>query len=95
MVLNLRLFQHPAMYPQRRQDITQKNVATLFESKDFQDTVAHRLSEAVQIPTITYDSMGSVGEDPRWKVFFQLSDYLKRTFPKVYARFCTVRPGLL
>ena len=83
------------MYPQRRQDITQRNVATLFESKDFQDSVARRLSEAVQIPTITYDSMGSVGEDPRWKVFFQLSDYLKRTFPKVYARFCTVRPGLL
>ncbi|KAK5198562.1 Gly-Xaa carboxypeptidase [Exophiala xenobiotica] len=84
MVMNRRLLQVPPMYPRTRQDITQKNVTTLFESKDFQDSVARRLSEAVQIPTITYDSMGSVGIDPRWEVFFKFSDYLKKTFPQVY-----------
>jgi Gly-Xaa carboxypeptidase len=83
------------MYPLTRQDITQENVTTLFESKDFQDSVARRLSEAVQIPTITYDSMGSVGKDPRWEVFFKFSDYLKKTFPQVYAPFSILRAHLL
>ncbi|KAK6382227.1 Gly-Xaa carboxypeptidase [Exophiala oligosperma] len=84
MVLKRRSLQPPVMHPRRRQDITQHNVGTLFNSKDFQNEVAHRLSGAVQIPTIAYDGMDPVGEDPRWDIFYQFSDYLERTFPKVY-----------
>lgn len=86
MVLNRRFNQPPAsMRPKRRQDITQNNVYTLFQSPDFQDTIARRLAGAVQIPTCTYDNMGSVGEDPRWEIFYEFSDYIKKTFPRVWA----------
>ncbi|KIW15751.1 hypothetical protein PV08_05801 [Exophiala spinifera] len=84
MVLNRHSFQPPVMHPRRRQDITNSNVFTLFNSKHFQDEVAHRLAGAVRIPTIAYDGMDLVGHDPRWNIFFQFSDFLKRTFPRVY-----------
>ncbi|OAP58229.1 hypothetical protein AYL99_07319 [Fonsecaea erecta] len=72
------------MHPRRRQDVTHKNVNQLFRTRSFQDAVAARLAESVKIPTITYDGMGHVKEDPRWEVFSQFSDYLKKAFPKVY-----------
>ncbi|KIY00384.1 uncharacterized protein Z520_04069 [Fonsecaea multimorphosa CBS 102226] len=84
MVLNRILHQPPVMHPRRRQDITHKNVNQLFRTQSFQDDVATRLAESVRIPTITYDGMGHVGEDPRWEVFFQFSHYLKKAFPRVY-----------
>ncbi|KIW96234.1 uncharacterized protein Z519_03302 [Cladophialophora bantiana CBS 173.52] len=84
MVLNRILYQPPVMHPRRRQDVTHKNVHQLFQARDFQDSVAARLADSVKIPTVTYDGMGHVGEDPRWEVFFQFSDYLKKAFPRVY-----------
>ena len=84
MVLNRRYYQSPVMQPEKRQDITRENVEKLFVSKDFQDTLARRLGGAVQIPAIAYDDMGLVGEDPRWEVFYQFSDYLEKTFPRMY-----------
>lgn len=71
------------MHPSQRQDITQRNVEGIFQSKAFQDTVAQRLAGGVRIPTVVYDSMGHVGTDPRWEVFSQFSEYLKETFPRV------------
>ncbi|KIW78846.1 hypothetical protein Z517_08685 [Fonsecaea pedrosoi CBS 271.37] len=84
MVLKRFLHQPPVMHPQRRQDITHKNVQQLFHTQSFQDAVATRLAESVRIPTVTYDGMGHVGEDPRWEIFFQFSTYLKEAFPRVY-----------
>ncbi|KUJ12530.1 Gly-Xaa carboxypeptidase [Mollisia scopiformis] len=71
-------------HPTKRQDITKRNVLERFESAAFRDLIAERLSIAVKIPTVTYDEMGRVGEDPRWDVFYEFSKYLKKTFPKVY-----------
>ncbi|KIV81012.1 hypothetical protein PV11_08466 [Exophiala sideris] len=84
MVLNRWYYQIPVMQPKERQDITRQNVETLFISNDFQDSLARRLAGAVQVPAIAYDDMGLVGEDPRWEVFHQFSDYLTKTFPRVY-----------
>lgn len=33
--------------------------------------------------TVSYDCMGSVGEDERWDIFGELHDYLYTTFPRV------------
>jgi Gly-Xaa carboxypeptidase len=83
MVLN-RMFHQPcAMHPRVRPDITEKNVVHLFPTRSFQDDVARRLAESVKVPCITYDGMGHVGEDPRWEVFYQFSDCLKRLFPRM------------
>lgn len=73
----------PLFRPVQRPDITRKNVEKLFESHEFRDLIAKRLSGAVKIPTVTYDEMGKVGDDPRWNVFYDFSKYLKQTFPKV------------
>ncbi len=83
MVLNRVFSQPPAMHPRSRQDISYKNVEKLFPTQEFQDIVAHRLADSVKIPTITYDGMGHVGEDARWEIFSQFSEYLKNTFPRV------------
>jgi hypothetical protein len=69
--------------PTRRPDITAENVDRLFQAKHFQDIVATRLAESVQIPTVTYDGMGKFDTDPRWGVFSHFSDFLRRTFPIV------------
>ena len=83
MVLN-RVFHQPlVMRPSARPDITLKNVDQLFQSASFRDTVADHLCKSVQIPTITYDGMGHVGRDARWDVFFQFSELLEKSFPRV------------
>ena len=55
----------------------------LLISDEFRHLVAHRLSEAVRVPTITYDNMGHVGTDPRWDIFFTFLEMLKKTFPRM------------
>ncbi|KAI0150143.1 peptidase family M20/M25/M40 [Xylariaceae sp. FL1272] len=47
------------------------------------ETVAH-LRGAVRIPTVSYDDLGPVGEDPRWDVFYHFAAYLRATFPLVH-----------
>ena len=37
----------------------------------------------VQIPTVTYDEMGLLGEDARWQVFEKLPKFFERTFPRM------------
>lgn len=41
----------------------------------------HRLSEAVQISTESYDDNGSVEEDSRWRVFSKFHEVLEKLFP--------------
>ncbi len=42
-----------------------------------------RHAAVVQVPTVSYDDMGDVGEDPRWDVFFDLHRVLERLYPTV------------
>lgn len=52
----------------------------------FRENSARLLSEAVKIPSVSYDDMGSVETDPRWKVFGDLADRLAALFPEVHAQ---------
>jgi Gly-Xaa carboxypeptidase len=74
---------HLILHPNKRKDITQCNINTLFKSNKFRDVVAKRLSGAVKIPTATYDDMMMVGEDPRWDVFYDMTKYLSDAFPEM------------
>lgn len=73
----------PLFHPRKRPDITTTNINTLFSDPKFRDLIAERLSGAVKIPTESFDGMGKVGEDSRWKIFYEFSAYLQRTFPMV------------
>ncbi|PVH78384.1 Gly-Xaa carboxypeptidase [Cadophora sp. DSE1049] len=73
----------PIYHPSERSDVTSANLE-LFKTPKFRDLVANRLSGLVQIPTVTYDEMGLVGEDSRWEVFGALPKYFEETFLRVY-----------
>lgn len=55
------------------------------KSEEFRNKSIKRLSGAVQIPTQSFDDLGSVGVDPRWDIFYSFADYLSHTFPLVHA----------
>jgi Gly-Xaa carboxypeptidase len=53
-------------------------------SPQFLNSSISRMAGAIQIPTVTYDDMGEVGDDDRFDAFFDLAAYLERTFPLVH-----------
>jgi Gly-Xaa carboxypeptidase len=59
----------------------EKEVGDEIGSDDFFDKSLKRMQGAVQIPTESFDDMGKVDEDPRWDIFIEFHDYLKKTFP--------------
>ena len=67
--------------PKSHPEITDRNILKLFPSAEFKNLSVTRLQGAVQIPTVSYDDNGPLGEDPRWDVFYDLEDYFKTTFP--------------
>lgn len=53
-----------------------------FFTPQYQKHSANLLSEAIQIPTISYDDMlFDVTKDPRFEVFLEFHDFLSRKFP--------------
>lgn len=70
-----------AIGPKLNPDITDRNLLKLFPSDDFKNLSVKRLQGAVQIPTVSYDDNGAIGEDPRWDVFYDLQEYFRETFP--------------
>jgi Gly-Xaa carboxypeptidase len=75
--------EQPILHPVKRPDITESNINSIFKTREYRDLIADQLSGAVQIPTVTYDGMGRVGEDERWDVFYEIESYLERAFPKM------------
>jgi Gly-Xaa carboxypeptidase len=61
----------------------EKEVGDEIGSDAFFDKSLKRMQGAVQIPTESFDDMGKVNEDPRWDIFIEFRDYLKKTFPLV------------
>ncbi|GHJ89068.1 hypothetical protein NliqN6_5470 [Naganishia liquefaciens] len=53
-------------------------------AENYTDIVTGRLSRAVQIAAVSYDDMGPVGEDDRWKPHFKFEEFLKSEYPRVY-----------
>ncbi|CAG9996779.1 unnamed protein product [Clonostachys byssicola] len=56
-------------------------------SDRFKNESVARLSGAVQVRTESFDDLGSVGDDPRWDVFYNFASYLKATYPLVHDTF--------
>ncbi|KAF7775612.1 hypothetical protein Agabi119p4_4005 [Agaricus bisporus var. burnettii] len=56
-----------------------------YDSPEFKKRSALRLSGAVKIPTMSFDDMGPIHEDERWKPFPEMHQYLETTFPIVHA----------
>ncbi|PKS13045.1 hypothetical protein jhhlp_000386 [Lomentospora prolificans] len=54
------------------------------ESEAFRNESIARVAGAVQIPSQSYDNMGPIDEDPRWKPMGDVADYLERTFPLIH-----------
>lgn len=50
----------------------------------FKNASIARLSSSVQIPTESFDDMGSLDDDKRWKIFFDFAEYIRSTFPLVH-----------
>ena len=40
--------------------------------------------------TESYDVMDPVGTDPRWEVFYKLSEHLLKTYPKTYVKLLAI-----
>ncbi|GAB7364154.1 hypothetical protein MBLNU230_g4705t1 [Neophaeotheca triangularis] len=56
-------------------------------SSAFRNTSISRLSNAVRIPTQSYDDLGAIGEDKRWDVMYEFAEYLETAFPAVHEHF--------
>ncbi|KAL7809635.1 acetylornithine deacetylase [Trichoderma aethiopicum] len=58
----------------------------LFSSKSVRELQVKRLQAIVQVPSVSYDDLGPVGEDERWAPFFDLHDVIKETFPNLHKK---------
>jgi Gly-Xaa carboxypeptidase len=53
-------------------------------TEKFRNESIARLSGAVQIPSMSFDDLGTIGEDPRWDIFYKFAAYLEETFPLIH-----------
>ena len=51
------------------------------KSSRFRNESIERLSDAVRIPTESFDDMGPIGCDKRWDIFYEFAQFLEKTFP--------------
>ncbi|KAF8881162.1 hypothetical protein CPB84DRAFT_1792054 [Gymnopilus junonius] len=61
------------------------NLSRFTDAPWFAVDAAKRLAGAVKIPTMSFDDMGPIDEDPRWAPFTDMHAYLRATFPLVHA----------
>ncbi|KAJ7281792.1 hypothetical protein C8J57DRAFT_1298553 [Mycena rebaudengoi] len=72
------------LLPKRDAELWER-VGDLIGTDDFKTKAINWLAGAVRVPTEVFDTMGPIGEDPRWETFGQLHDYLQSAFPLVYS----------
>ena len=57
-----------------------------FRTPEYRNYSLLAWSGAVKIPTENFDDLGEVGEDPRWDIFYDMVDYVLKTFPQVSSK---------
>ncbi|TKW50858.1 putative carboxypeptidase C24C9.08 [Colletotrichum tanaceti] len=62
------------------------SAADLFSSPDAVRKQVERHTALVRVPSICYDDLGDFDKDDRWRVFYDLHDVLKKTYPVFHAR---------
>lgn len=56
-----------------------------FKSDEFRNYSLNVFSNSLKIATESFDDLGSIEEDDRWKIFGEFHEYLHESFPKVYS----------
>ncbi|OAQ71985.1 carboxypeptidase yscS [Pochonia chlamydosporia 170] len=59
-------------------------IATTIETQAFQEEAIGKLSNIIKIPSESYDELGTIGDDDRWNVFYDIESFLVNTYPKVF-----------
>ncbi|KAL4881630.1 hypothetical protein BJY04DRAFT_227717 [Aspergillus karnatakaensis] len=59
---------------------------SLFSSQEALHKQVERHSAIVQVPSVCWDDMGEIDEDPRWNPFYRLLPTLQKSYPKVNER---------
>ncbi|KAL4955177.1 hypothetical protein BDW69DRAFT_204732 [Aspergillus filifer] len=62
------------------------SAVSLFSSHEALERQVKRHQAIVRVPSVSYDDLGEIGEDPRWEPFYQLYPVLKKTYPKLHKR---------
>lgn len=57
-----------------------------FRTPDYRNYSLLVWAGAVKIPTENFDDLGEIGEDPRWNIFYDMVDYILKTFPQVSSK---------
>ncbi|THH16988.1 hypothetical protein EUX98_g9209 [Antrodiella citrinella] len=76
--------QPPALTPSVHADLWQ-DLGKTYQTDEFVTRATNWLGGAVQVPTQSYDKMGPIDEDERWKAFVPFHEYLLVSFPQVHA----------
>ena len=54
------------------------------EDPKYHAEIISKLQGIIRIPSESFDELGPIGQDPRWDVFYDIEDYLKKTYPRVF-----------
>ncbi|EAU90337.2 Gly-X carboxypeptidase [Coprinopsis cinerea okayama7 len=76
--------QEPVLQPSRYADLWTELSKEISTDGDFREQAVNWLSGAVRIRTESFDGMGPIDEDPRWKAFEPFHEYLLGSFPLVH-----------
>lgn len=57
-----------------------------FLTPEYRNKSLNLWAGAVRIPTMSFDDLAPVGQDPRWDVFQELHDYLETSFPLLHSK---------
>jgi Gly-Xaa carboxypeptidase len=82
--LDLAYFEEHVKCPIQPKPLYPKHVWNMTQEE--KDQSMKIFSEAVQIPTESFDDNGEPNEDPRWKPFFDFQKWLKQTFPLAHEK---------
>ena len=54
---------------------------TLFSTDEALERQVERHQAIVRVPSVSYDNLGEIGEDPRWNIFYELLPTLEASYP--------------
>ncbi|EEB08431.1 vacuolar carboxypeptidase [Schizosaccharomyces japonicus yFS275] len=73
-----------ARNPKREAFIGNVSTLDIIASDSFRNDSLERFKQVLNVPSVSYDDMGPVDEDPRWKIFSVLEEKLRSLFPTTF-----------
>ncbi|CAI7656404.1 unnamed protein product [Penicillium discolor] len=62
------------------------SAVSLFSSDEALERQVKRHQAIVEVPSVSYDNLGEIGEDERWLPFYKLFPVLQKSYPTVHKR---------